>query len=600
MAEDFLHGVEVIHVDTGRIRPIRTQRSSVVGIVGTAGKGVVNKPFLIAGSLREAVAEFGPYRGDGFSLPDAIDAVLDQHGATIVAVNVCNPDTHKTDVSGEVLAFKGASKATLANPYVSAFAPGGDYTFKTVFSGVAPGSIQLPAGVGLVSVKDEAGTATYADVTDYTVSGDGRNILRVDGGSISASRTVTVEVRALTEQVFTPDATAFTFDVPVGAVVVKVQSPDKAVDYVSGTNYSVAGTTVTIDSVSGLTGVASKAANVLVTYTENLQEGEDFVLDADSGEVSRVIAGRINALAELEVDYTHVDPTKVSEADVVGGASAVDGSYTGVNALLGARSDVGVKPKIVIAPRWTQPSASGAKSPVTGEIEKVVDRLTGIGFVDGRNTTDEAAQTDVEGVSGRRIMFIDPWAKDGDIGRPASAVYAGVTARTDADIGFWASPSNKLISGITGTGRAIDFTSGDAGSRANLLNENNISTIIREDGFRTWGNRAADGSFLSVQRTADMIAESIQQAHLYAVDRGITKGLVDAVVESVRAYLRSLQARGAILGGDAWFDANLNDANSVADGRLVVDYDFTPVYPAERVQFRAHMVNDYITVLFGT
>ena len=46
---DFLHGVEVLEVQGGT-RPIRTVKSSVIGLVGTALKGPVNEPVLISGS----------------------------------------------------------------------------------------------------------------------------------------------------------------------------------------------------------------------------------------------------------------------------------------------------------------------------------------------------------------------------------------------------------------------------------------------------------------------------------------------------------------------------------------------------------------------
>ena len=56
MAEKFLHGVEVIEVTSGP-RSIRTTKSSVIGVIGTApeAKGFpLNQPVLIAGSVREA------------------------------------------------------------------------------------------------------------------------------------------------------------------------------------------------------------------------------------------------------------------------------------------------------------------------------------------------------------------------------------------------------------------------------------------------------------------------------------------------------------------------------------------------------------------
>ena len=186
---------------------------------------------------------------------------------------------------------------------------------------------------------------------------------------------------------------------------------------------------------------------------------------------------------------------------------------------------------------------------------------------------------------------------------PLSIVQAGVRAQIDNDIGFWASESNKIISGIIGVSRPVEFSLGDASDRANNLNANEVSTTIRENGFRTWGNRSTTEDplyqFLSVQRTADMIGESIQVSHLWAVDRGITRGLIESIVESVNLYIRSLIAQGAILGGQAWFDPALNNAADVQNGKMAVDYDFTPVYPAERVQFRGHIVNNYVTVLFG-
>lgn len=74
---------------------------------------------------------------------------------------------------------------------------------------------------------------------------------------------------------------------------------------------------------------------------------------------------------------------------------------------------------------------------------------------------------------------------------PASARVAGVIAKSDAERGFWHSPSNRLIDGIVGTARPIDFTLGDATSRANILNENEVATIIQRDGYRLWGNRTA-------------------------------------------------------------------------------------------------------------
>ena len=58
MAEQFLHGIEVIEITDG-VRPIRTVKSSIIGLVGTAPeanatKFPLNTPVLIAGRRTEA------------------------------------------------------------------------------------------------------------------------------------------------------------------------------------------------------------------------------------------------------------------------------------------------------------------------------------------------------------------------------------------------------------------------------------------------------------------------------------------------------------------------------------------------------------------
>ena len=228
-------------------------------------------------------------------------------------------------------------------------------------------------------------------------------------------------------------------------------------------------------------------------------------------------------------------------------------------------------------------------------------------IADGPNTTDEAALAYRDDWGSDRVYVVDPWVKvfrDGvTASEPASARVAGVIARTDNDLGFWWSPSNKLVNGITGTSRDVDFKLGDINSRANILNENEVTTIVRQDGFRLWGNRTTSAdpkwAFLSVRRTADIIAESLQQAHLWAVDRNITKTYVEDVTEGVNAYLRSLVNRGAILGGTCWPDPDLNSPENIQAGKVYFNFDFTPPYPAEHITFRSQLVNTYISEVFS-
>lgn len=105
-----------------------------------------------------------------------------------------------------------------------------------------------------------------------------------------------------------------------------------------------------------------------------------------------------------------------------------------------------------------------------------------------------------------------------------------------------------IINGIVGISKPIDFILGEGNCKANYWNSQQITTIIQEDGYRLWGNRTTSSdtkwSFLSVRRTADMINDSILRAHMWAIDRNITKTYIEDVCEGVRAYLRQLQSEG--------------------------------------------------------
>jgi uncharacterized protein len=293
-------------------------------------------------------------------------------------------------------------------------------------------------------------------------------------------------------------------------------------------------------------------------------------------------------------------------ANVLGGVDATSGQYEGVHALLAAESVLGFAPRILIAPGFTHQRDSEA-NPVVAELVGIAERLRAVIIADGPSTNDADAITYAGDFGSKRVFMIDPKVKKLDedgmpVAEFASPCVAGLIAKTDNERGFWWSPSNQNINGVVGTERPIDFALGDATCRANLLNEAKIATVIRQNGYRLWGNRTlssdAKWAFLSVVRTADIVDDSLLRAHLWAVDRNITKTYVQDVVEGVNAYLRHLTSIGAILGGMCWADPAVNTADQIAQGKVFFDFDFTPPYPAEHITFRSHLVNDYIKEIF--
>lgn len=244
-----------------------------------------------------------------------------------------------------------------------------------------------------------------------------------------------------------------------------------------------------------------------------------------------------------------------------------------------------------------------ARDAIVAELLGIASQLRAVIITDGPNTTNAAAVTYAGDWGSDRVYVVDPsvlvWDTENDVNitRPLSARAAGVIARMDKEKGFWWSPSNQEIFGITGVARAIGFGMSDVNSDSNYLNENKVTTVVRHNGFRLWGNRttASDPlwSFLSVRRTADMIYESVEAAFLWALDRPLTKNNILEIPESVNAYLRHLKALGAIIGGNSWIDPTLNTPAVLMAGQLYVDFDIEPPAPLERLTFRAHRNADY-------
>ena len=279
-------------------------------------------------------------------------------------------------------------------------------------------------------------------------------------------------------------------------------------------------------------------------------------------------------------------------------------------------------------------SVSASANPVVAEMLGIARSLRAIIIADGpgadtgsgaATASGAATMTGAATMPGAADAAAIAWAGDFDCDRlylvepgvriwdeathsampaPASARVAGAIARRDGERGFWHSPSNQSIAGIVGTTRPIEFSMSEAASQSNLLNDKKIAVIIRQNGFRLWGNRtlASDPAwaFLPVRRTADMVFEAIEHSFLWAVDRPQSAALISDIVSSVNAYLRSLIARGALLGGRAWFDPDVNGRAELAAGRLTIDFELEPPAPAERITFRAHRNGEYYTELAAT
>ncbi len=292
-------------------------------------------------------------------------------------------------------------------------------------------------------------------------------------------------------------------------------------------------------------------------------------------------------------------------AETLSAAAGVAANATGVWALLNAANVLGLTPRILAAPGFTSSAAADPANPVTQALISVANRLRAVAIADGPNTTEADAITDRGKYGSNRLYIVDPAVRVWDattsayVTRPASGFVAGALSAVDAAKGFWWSPSNQVLQGVAATARPIGWAISDPDTEANRLNEEEIATILRKDGFRLWGNRSAgeatdtQWAFLPVRRTADMIYESIEGALLWAMDRPFSAQLLLDIKDSVQSYLDELTNRRAILGGAVWIDPELNTEATLKAGKLYLNFDIEPPAPLEHLTLQAHRNGDY-------
>ena len=272
-----------------------------------------------------------------------------------------------------------------------------------------------------------------------------------------------------------------------------------------------------------------------------------------------------------------------TDTNVIG---ATDGnSYTGLQALLAAPTQLGVKPTIIGAPNLDS-------QPVVEEMVSIAQKLRGFVYAGAKGAdgftpaADEAEAIAYRGNFGHRELMVI-WPDTGKGGGDLIARALGLRAQIDEAIGWHKTISNVPLIGITGLDHDVHFDLTDPSTAAGLLNASEVTTAIRQNGFRLWGNRTcADDqqpsfAFESAVRTSFALQAIIERVVAPFLDQPMTIGLIKDLLETGNARFRQLAVEGRIIGAEMFFDQDQNSAQELAQGRPRFRIQFTPVAPLE-------------------
>jgi uncharacterized protein len=286
------------------------------------------------------------------------------------------------------------------------------------------------------------------------------------------------------------------------------------------------------------------------------------------------------------------------------GTTDESGKYTGLKALLTAEAVTGVKPRILGVPGLDTLEVATALVPVA-------QKLRAFAYVSawGCKTISDAIKYR-DNFSARELMVIWPdflaWDTTANATDTlyAPAIALGLRAKIDNDTGWHKTLSNVGVNGVTGISASVYWDLQEPGTDADLLNEAGVTTLIRKDGFRFWGNRSCSDDplflFENYTRTAQVIADTMAEAHMWAVDKPVTAMLIKDIVDGINAKFRELKNNGYIVDATCWFDDSANDATSLKAGKLYLDYDYTPVPPLENLTLRQRITDKYLANLISS
>lgn len=306
-----------------------------------------------------------------------------------------------------------------------------------------------------------------------------------------------------------------------------------------------------------------------------------------------------------KISYTYTDPTKVTEADIIGAYVAATGKRTGLELLTEGFTRQGADAKIIVVPEYDKTAT------VRGAMEVVAGKLKAIAYAAAPKGTTLSKALEGRGplgsinfqTSSDRVQLFFPYVT-GLLGLESLATHAaGLRMKTDVEQGYWFSISNRELLGVTGVEIGLTARADDPQSETNRLNEKGITTVFNSygTGYRMWGNRLACfptvshiKNFEVAQRTGDVIDESIRRFELQYIDRPIDDALIDSLLGSIRTYLGTLQS---IVGYSVDLDYDYDLVDAFSKGQVPIKYEYTPKLPAERISNASVMTRKYLANL---
>jgi len=283
------------------------------------------------------------------------------------------------------------------------------------------------------------------------------------------------------------------------------------------------------------------------------------------------------------------DVSKVTASDVVGGVDAATGKRKGLECIEEVWTKYGKVVGIITAPGFSHDST--VYNAMIAKAENLSGHFRAVAYIDAPADAETLADINAfkSSIGSPYAYVLAPPVKYGDEAHYLSLHAAGLTAKVDAQNGGvpYESPSNKELR-ISGPSRIFTI------DEANYLNSRGITTVFRfSTGWKLWGDRTAafpentdvKDTFISCRRMANWIENNLIVNTWQKVDNPTNKRLIESIVDTWNIALGGLVGRGALLEAKVHFLEEDNPLTSLMDGKITFRVSYTPVTPAETIEF---------------
>lgn len=333
--------------------------------------------------------------------------------------------------------------------------------------------------------------------------------------------------------------------------------------------------------------------------TQVLTKNEDFLISfEESGKIIiTLISDKTADATVLKVSSKSIDPSAVTDADIIGGYNAETGKESGLEVLRQVYPRTGMTPGLLMAPGWSHKPEIG--SVMMSKCESIngvfsAECLLDLDTMQTKLYTNAPDVKEKSGYQDKHAIVLWPKAKVNDKQIYYSALYGAMTAYTDVknDDVPSISPSNILI-GVTsavledGTEVFLDR------EQANTLNGQGIVTLINEGSWRSWGNNTSvypeikdvKDRWICCRRMFTWIANSLISTYRERVDSPANFRLIESICDSENIRISSYVAAGKLAGGKIEYNESENNVENLLCGKVVFRIHIAAYTPAEDILF---------------